>query len=108
MIHSTRPDAASTKCDRISVGRIRRPGWSACCMPPRWSHTASSAKPPSAVITHKISAAHFIAVDDLLVDVLVFVPRSGDGLGDRPLLGAKHAGAVHEHKCSAQPATERE
>src|SRR6059058_1932902 len=60
MIQTTRPPAASRKWLRISGGRIRLPA--SCCwrIPPRINQIESSTKPPPAVITQAISAAHFI------------------------------------------------
>src|SRR5204862_7888125 len=60
MIQTTRPPAASRKWLRISGGRIRLPA--SCCwrIPPRISQIESSTKPPPAVITQAINAAHFI------------------------------------------------
>src|SRR6266852_1744889 len=60
MIQTTSPPAASRKWLRISGGRIRLPA--SCCwrMPPRLSQIESSTKPPPAVITQVMSAAHFI------------------------------------------------
>src|SRR2546425_7827114 len=60
MIQTTNPPAASKKWLRISGGRIRLPA--SCCwrIPPRISQIESSMKPPPAVITQAISAAHFI------------------------------------------------
>src|SRR5437763_6724351 len=60
MIQITRPVAASRKWLRINAGRIFVPGVPSCRMPPRDSQIASSTKPPPAVTTHAISAAHFI------------------------------------------------
>src|SRR5437588_13126806 len=60
MIQTTSPPAASRKWLRINGGRIRLPA--SCCwrIPPRMSQIESSTKPPPAVITQAISAAHFI------------------------------------------------
>src|SRR5947207_696774 len=60
MIQMTSPVAASRKWLRINGGRIRFPP--SCCwpMPPRISQIESSTKPPPAVSTQVISAAHFI------------------------------------------------
>src|SRR5213082_3397804 len=60
MIQTTRPPAASRKWLRIRGGRIRLPP--SCCwrIPPRINQIESSTKPPPAVITQAISAAHFI------------------------------------------------
>src|SRR5438105_4361496 len=60
MIQTTSPPAASRKWLRISGGRIRLPA--SCCwrIPPRISQIESSTKPPPAVITQAINAAHFI------------------------------------------------
>src|SRR5436190_1912584 len=60
MIQITRPVAASRKWLRINAGRIFVPGVPSCRMPLRDSQIASSTKPPPAVTTHAISAAHFI------------------------------------------------
>src|SRR5438270_4891752 len=60
MTQTTSPPAASRKWLRISGGRIRLPA--SCCwrIPPRISQIESSTKPPPAVITQAINAAHFI------------------------------------------------
>src|SRR5205085_9819790 len=60
MIQTTNPPAASRKWLRISGGRIRL--LASCCwrIPPRISQIESSTKPPPAVITQAINAAHFI------------------------------------------------
>src|SRR5207247_113249 len=60
MIQTTSPLAASRKWLRISGGRIRLPASCCCCIPPRISQIESSTKPPPAVITQAINAAHFI------------------------------------------------
>src|SRR5207248_11386464 len=60
MIQTTNPPAASRKWLRISGGRIRLPASCCCRIPPRISQIESSTKPPPAVITQAISAAHFI------------------------------------------------
>src|SRR5436853_5864445 len=60
MIQITSPVAASKKWPRISGGRIRLPGSRPWRMPPLESQIASKTKPPPAVTTHAISAAHFI------------------------------------------------
>src|ERR671934_376158 len=60
MIHSTRPVAASPKWLRIKGGRIFVPGSRPCRIPPRPSQIESRTKPPPAVTTHAISAAHSI------------------------------------------------
>ena len=46
----------------ISGGRMRLPAPACCRMPPRASQIESKTKPPPAVTTQVISAAHFIAV----------------------------------------------
>src|SRR5918999_4971712 len=58
MIHSTRPVAASAKCPRIRGGRIRP--LSRWRIPPRANQMASMMKPPPAVRTQAINAAHSI------------------------------------------------
>src|SRR5881227_3691422 len=60
MIQTTSPPAASRKWLRISGGLIRLPA--SCCwrIPPRISQIESRTKPPPAVITQAINAAHFI------------------------------------------------
>src|SRR5439155_15551639 len=60
MTQTTSTPAASRKWLRISGGRIRLPA--SCCwrIPPRISQIESSTKPPPAVITQAINAAHFI------------------------------------------------
>src|ERR687888_1905296 len=61
MIQITRPVAASKKWLRIRGGLIRPPPSRPCCIPPRASQMVRSTKPPPAVSTHAMSAAHFIA-----------------------------------------------
>src|SRR5437773_6258497 len=67
MIQTTSPPAASRKWLRISGGRIRLPA--SCCwrIPPRISQIESSTKPPPAVITQAINAAHFIYASLVLI-----------------------------------------
>src|SRR5205807_1224750 len=60
MIQTTNPPAASRKWLRISGGRIRLPASCSWRIPPRISQIESSTKPPPAVITQAMSAAHFI------------------------------------------------
>src|SRR4051812_29730771 len=60
MIQTTSPPAASRKWLRINGGRIRLPTSDCWRIPPRISQIESSTKPPPAVITQAISAAHFI------------------------------------------------
>src|SRR2546423_10685527 len=60
MIQTTSHPAASRKWLRMSGGRIRLPPSCCCCIPPRINQIESSTKPPPAVITHAMSAAHFI------------------------------------------------
>src|ERR671926_450424 len=62
MIQITRPVAASRKWLRIRGGLIRSPPSRCCCIPPRASQIVRSTKPPPAVSTHAMSAAHFIAI----------------------------------------------
>src|SRR5919206_706588 len=56
----TRPVAASRKWLRISGGLIRLPPSRPCRIPPRASQIVSKTKPPPAVSTQAMSAAHFI------------------------------------------------
>src|SRR5436190_3349166 len=44
-----------------SCGRMRLPPSSACCIPPRLTQIEKRTKPPPAVNTHVISAAHSMA-----------------------------------------------
>src|SRR5262245_25614585 len=57
MIHRTRPVAARPKWVRMSCGRMCDPG-SRCSMPPWRNQMLNSTKPPPAVTTHAMSAAH--------------------------------------------------
>src|SRR5207237_3322610 len=83
MIQTTSPPAASRKWLRINGGRIRLPA--SCCwrIPPRISQIESSTKPPPAVISQAISAAHFITpslvalASEALAERDVFIPRRG-------------------------------
>src|SRR5215217_4652335 len=61
MIHTTRPVAANPKCERISGGRMRSPAARPSRSPPRPIQMLSRMKPPPAVSTHAINAAHSIA-----------------------------------------------
>src|SRR5919204_2657842 len=65
MIQTTSPVAASRKWLRIRGGLIRPAPSRACCMPPRARKIVSRTKPPPAVTTHAMSAAHFIAGADV-------------------------------------------
>src|SRR3954471_2241928 len=60
MIQMTSPPAASRKWLRIKGGRIRLPASCCCFIPPRISQIESNTKPPPAVISQAMSAAHFI------------------------------------------------
>src|SRR5438046_6026945 len=102
MIQTTNPPAASRKWLRISGGLIRLPA--SCCwrIPPRISQIDSSTKPPPAVITQAIKAAHFItpplfasaserfAQKLSLYRQYVFIKhRLGAGLGELAGLGVR-------------------
>src|SRR6266536_1414327 len=82
MIQTISPPAASRKWLRISGGRIRLPASRCLRMPPRISQIESSTKPPPAVITQAINAAHFIAPP-------LFVSAS-ERLAQRPSLYRHH------------------
>src|SRR6058998_3015888 len=95
MIQTTSPPAASRKWLRISGGRIRLPASCCCRIPPRISQIESSTKPPPAVITQAINAAHFItpplfasASERLAQRETVFIPPlciyQPTGLGPAP------------------------
>src|SRR5438874_535512 len=102
MIQTTSPPAASRKWLRISGGRIRLPASCCCRIPPRISQIESSTKPPPAVITQAINAAHFItpplfaSASERLAQKLslyrqyVFInPRFVAGLGELAGLGVR-------------------
>src|SRR5437588_9343641 len=78
MIQTISPPAASRKWLRISGGRIRLPPACCCRIPPRISQIESSTKPPPAVITQAINAAHIITPP-------LFAPAS-ERLAQRPSL----------------------
>src|SRR3954467_4833324 len=61
MIQTTSPPAASRKWLRIKGGRIRLPASCCCFIPPRISQIESNTKPPPAVISQAMSAAHFMS-----------------------------------------------
>src|SRR5436305_9076844 len=102
MIQMTSPAAASRKWLRIKGGRIRLPASCCCRIPPRISQIESSTKPPPAVITQAINAAHFItpplvasasetlAQRPSLYRHYVFInQRLGAGLGELAGLGVR-------------------
>src|SRR5438045_8206676 len=102
MIQMTSPAAASRKWLRIKGGRIRLPASCCCRIPPRISQIESSTKPPPAVITQAINAAHFITPPlfapserearsrPSLYRHYVFINhRLGAGLGELAGLGAR-------------------
>jgi len=60
MIHRMSPVAARKQWLKIRGVRILDPASAPCRIPPRASQIQSKTKPPSAVITHVISAAHRI------------------------------------------------
>src|SRR3954464_2014441 len=102
MIQITRPVAASKKWLRISGGRILVPPSRPCRMPPRESQIDSRMKPPPAVRTHAISAAHSIRSTSLRV------MRAYPGRHVRILLGGGFEGvlavpAVRDRRAAVPP-----